>query len=188
MSSGFVDPENDRPAVVGEPESVARPPQVPVSAEPRHTKSPAIAFLLSALFPGIGQVYNGQPAKAVVFFAAWVFAIFATAEINPMPFAFLIPFVYLYNLVDAYRSASLINTRFLGGGVLAPEDDGVESPAWGGTLIGLGVVLLFHNLGWIDLSRLERFWPVLLIAAGVALVYASMRKRKAAEANGGPSL
>jgi TM2 domain-containing membrane protein YozV len=172
------------------PES-GSPPPLPSAAPPSYVrlpKNPILATFLSG-FPGLGQVYNGQPAKAVVFFAAWVFAIYATAEINPMPFAFLIPFVYLYNLVDAYRSASLINTRFLGGNAAAvPEDDGVESPAWGGTLIGLGVILLFHNLGWIDLSRLERFWPVLLIAAGVALVYASMRKRKAAEANGGPTL
>ena len=38
---------------------------------------------------------------------------------DPFPFAFLIPFVYFYNLVDAYRSASLINLKAAGGAVLS---------------------------------------------------------------------
>jgi hypothetical protein len=122
-----------------------------------------------------------------VFFAAWVTGIYGAAEINPMPFAFLIPFAYLYNLVDAFRSASAINARFLGGGPV-DEDESPESPAWGGTLVGLGVVLLAHNLGWINLAAVERYWPVLLIAGGAAMVYASMKRRKASETSGGASL
>jgi TM2 domain-containing membrane protein YozV len=174
------------------PESGGPPPLPQIAPGPyvRLPKNPILATFLSG-FPGLGQVYNGQPSKAVVFFSAWVFAIYGTAEINPMPFAFLIPFVYLYNLVDAYKSATLINNRFLGGGAAAaPEDDTVESPAWGGTLIGLGVLLLLHNTGFINLASIERYWPVLLIGAGVVLVYGSVRKRKAAaaEAIGGPLL
>jgi len=168
-------------------ESGSPPPlPPPAPAYTRLPKNPILATFLSG-FPGLGQVYNGQPAKAVVFFGAWVFAIYGAAEINPMPFAFLIPFTYLYNLVDAYKSASLINQRFLGG-QRTVEDEAVESPAWGFTLIGLGLVLLLHNLGWINLAAVERYWPVLLIAAGVALVYMSVRKRKAAEVDGGPLL
>jgi len=52
----------------------------------------------------------------------------------------------------------------------------------------LGVVLLAHNLGWINLAAVERYWPVLLIAGGVAMVYGSMKRRKAAETSGGTSL
>jgi TM2 domain-containing membrane protein YozV len=149
-------------------------------------KNPTLALVLS-LFPGLGQVYNGQPAKAFVFFAAWVTGIYGAAEINPFPFAFLIPFAYLYNLVDAYRSAAAINARFLGGGAVE-EDENPESPAWGGSLVVLGVVLLAHNLGWINLAAVERYWPLLLIAGGGAMIYGSMKKRKIAGTNGGTSL
>jgi Domain of unknown function (DUF5668) len=173
MSSGFVDPENDRPTVVGEPETVARPPQVPVAAEPRPTKSPAIAFLLSALFPGIGQVYNGQPAKGLGFFLGFVGSIYATVEINPLPYGFFIPFVVLFNLVDAWRSASLVATR----GVLEREET-AESPLWGATLVVLGGLLLLNNLGWLDLARLSRFWPLLLIVVGVVFIRRSVQRRK----------
>src|SRR4051812_27371030 len=84
------------------------PPAPPTEARP--PRNPWLALVLS-IFPGVGQLYNGQPAKALVFFSGWVFSIWATVEIAPLPFALLIPFVYFYNLVDAYRSAMMINAR-----------------------------------------------------------------------------
>ena len=98
------------------------PPPIPRPAiprcrcpQPRMTpatapKSPVVALVLAACSPGIGQIYNGQPAKAMVFFFAWAGSIYLTAETSPF-FAFLIAFTYLYNLVDAWRSASAINAR-----------------------------------------------------------------------------
>jgi hypothetical protein len=45
-------------------------------------------------------------------------------------------------------------------------------------LTGLGVVLLLGNLGYLQVSALEtlwRFWPVLLIAAGIELLFGRQR-------------
>ena len=173
MSSAFVDPENDRRADAGEAQNLERPPHVPVATEPRPNKSPAIAFLLSALFPGIGQVYNGQPAKGLGFFLGFVGSIYATVEINPLPYAFFIPFVVLFNLVDAWRSASLVATR----GALEREE-AAESPLWGATLVVLGALLLLNNLGWLDLVKLSRFWPLLLIVIGAVFIRRSVQRRK----------
>jgi TM2 domain-containing membrane protein YozV len=139
-------------------------------------KSPAAALLLS-LFPGLGQIYNGQPAKALVFFFAQVASIYAASTIDGMPYGFFIPFVYLYNLVDAWRSASMINARAAGGGGAPLDEDGTESPAWGGTLMAIGVLLLLNNLGWFSLASLQRYWPVLLIVAGGALLSGSLRRK-----------
>lgn len=150
------------------------PPPVPPIVYSRPPKNPAAATLLS-LFPGLGQIYNGQPAKALVFFVAWAGSI-AGAHNQPMPFALMIPFIHLYNLVDAWRSASLINRRAAGGARVADEDDS-ESPAWGATLMLLGFVLLLRNLGWIDFAALTRYWPLLLIAAGGALLYGSLQRK-----------
>src|SRR5262245_65933056 len=80
---------------------------------PRLPKSPGLALVLS-IFPGLGQIYNGQPAKAFTFFFSWVGCIYGAAEISGLPFGLLIPFVYFYNLVAAYRSAALINRPALG--------------------------------------------------------------------------
>jgi TM2 domain-containing membrane protein YozV len=160
------------------------PPPPPVPALPPPTagrpsvstlKNPWVALALSFVVPGVGQVYNGQPAKALVFLLAFAGAIYGAAQINPLPFAFLIPFVYLFNLVDAYRSAVL-------GGRSQPDlDDVAESPAWGATLIGLGAVLLLNNLGWLNLRAVARFWPLLLIVAGLAFLRGAIQRRKDAE-------
>jgi TM2 domain-containing membrane protein YozV len=144
----------------------------PVYAQP--VKSPAAAVLLS-LFPGLGQIYNGQPAKALVFFLAWVGSI-AGAHRDPMPFAMMVPFIYLYNLIDAWRTATAINQR-AAGGLRIPEESGIESPAWGGTLVALGLLLLARNLGWLDFNALARYWPVLLIVAGAAMLRGSLQRR-----------
>jgi len=160
------------------------PAATPAPVAPKLPKNPVLALVLS-LFPGLGQVYNGQPAKAFVFFSAWVGSIYGTAEIDPFPFAFLIPFVYLYNLIDAFRTASLINARTLGG-LPAPEEEAFESPLWGGSLLVLGLLLLLNNLGWLHLAALARYWPVALIVAGAAFLYGSIQRRREPPAHRAP--
>jgi hypothetical protein len=152
----------------------AAPPPLPPpgAAAPRAAlKNPWVALALSVVLPGVGQVYNGQLAKAFVFFLGFAGAIYFTANVNPF-FGFTIPFTYLFNLVDAYRSAAL--------GVGRPDslDDAAESPAWGITLVALGALLLFHNLGWLDLQRLSRYWPLLLIVLGLAFLRGALERRK----------
>jgi hypothetical protein len=137
------------------------------------------------VFPGLGQVYNGQMGKAFAFFGAWLGSLFGAIQIDPMPFALMIPFVYLFNLVDAWKSASQINQRFLGGKEV--EEESIESPVWGGVLVVIGTILLAHNLGFIDLARLERYWPVVLIIAGAVFIQRSLKARKASgPGNGSP--
>jgi len=153
-------------------------PALPMSAPstaPAGPKSPILALVLS-LFPGIGQIYNGQPAKALVFFFAWAGSIYLTAEANPF-FAFLIAFAYFYNLVDAWRSASAINARHAGGLGMA-EEDTTESPGWGAALMGVGLLLLLNNLGWLRLASMQRYWPLVLIAAGGVFLYGSVQRAK----------
>lgn len=153
-------------------------PALPLPAAPAAAagpKSPVLALVLS-LFPGIGQIYNGQPAKALVFFFAWVGSIYLTAEANPF-FAFLIAFTYFYNLVDAWRTATAINARYAGGDAV-PLDDTTESPSWGAALIGVGALLLLNNLGWLRLGSLQRYWPLVLMAAGAVFLYGSVQRAR----------
>ncbi len=150
----------------------------PGASASRNQRNPWIALLLS-IFPGVGQLYNGQPAKAFVFFFGWVGCIWGAAEVAGLPFGLLIPFVYFYNLVDAYRSACCLNG--LATGLDLDKDQALESPAWGVGLVVLGMVLLASNLGWLRLAALRDYWPVLLIVAGGAFLYGSVQRRKSAE-------
>ncbi len=180
MSSQPVDPA---PPTQTPPQS-ALPPPPPYVKLP---KSPGLAAFLS-LFPGLGQVYNGQIARAFAFFFAWVGSIYLSATGHEFPFAFVIPFVYLYNMIDAWKGATAINQRFLGGQGEQEEAAGVESPVWGASLAIFGLLILLNNLGWLDIERLARFWPILLIAIGLWFVYASVqkKKKKAVEASDEP--
>src|SRR5512147_63360 len=158
MSSQPLDPLAPQPAI---PPSALPPPGPYV----RLPKSPGLAAFLS-LFPGLGQVYNGQIARAFAFFFAWVGSIYLTANGHEFPFAFVIPFVYLYNMIDAWKGAAAANQRFLGGRSEPEEGPSLESPVWGGILVVFGLVILASNLGWLDLERLAKWWPLLLIGVG----------------------
>jgi len=174
------------------PPGAPPPPPMPGHAPPpggpyvRLPKSPGLAAFLS-LFPGLGQVYNGQIARAFVFFFAFVGSIYLSASGHEFPFAFLIPFVYLFNVIDAWKGASAINARFLGGQAELAQEDAVESPAWGGTLVAIGLLVLASNLGWLDLDRLARWWPLVLIGVGAWFLYGSIQKKKAGESADEPS-
>jgi hypothetical protein len=168
-------------------EAPATPPPLPPGQSVASTpyvqlpKSPGLAAFLS-LFPGLGQVYNGQIARAFVFFFAFVGSIYLTASGHEFPFAFVIPFVYLFNMIDAWKGSTAINRRFLGGeGAGSVEEDGVESPLWGASLVAIGLLVLLSNMGWLDLDRLARWWPLLLIAVGGYFIYGSIQKKKAEE-------
>lgn len=65
-------------------------------------RSPTGSMLLSFLWPGLGQVYNGQPGKGVVLFFSSAF----------LWMIFLGWMVHLYALIDAGVTAHRINQRW----------------------------------------------------------------------------
>jgi TM2 domain-containing membrane protein YozV len=160
------------------------PPVVTTAAEtrPPQVKAPMLALVLS-VFPGLGQLYNEQPAKAVTFFFAFVGSIYGAAEISPLPFAFLIPFVWAYNLIDAWNSAQDINRRAYRGEILR-RDSALESPGWGAGLLVLGLALLLNNLGWLRLAAIGRYWPLALVVVGAVFLIRALRAQKTPPAGG----
>jgi len=154
------------------PPTVVTPAVVPPL--PRPLKSPSAAMLLSLVLPGLGQVYNGHFSKAIFFFFAFTGSIYLAAEGHPLPFALFLPFIIFSNMIDAYRSATLINAR---GTAAVVEEDDVESPGWGIGLAVVGVLLFLNNMGWLRLSALVPYWPLLLILAGVVLLRRSVQRK-----------
>jgi len=79
------------------------------------TRSPELAAVLSFFIPGLGQVYNGENLKAVLF----MLGAMAAVVLCEFVFGFFIsPMVWVWAVVDAYYSARLINMecRCSGGG------------------------------------------------------------------------
>lgn len=160
------------PATVVTPLAVPPPPQL---------KSPAAALLLSLLMPGLGQVYNGQLSKAIFFFFAFAGSIYLIVDGNPLPFAIFLPFIIFSNMIDAYRSATILNARGRSEDV---EVDDVESPGWGIGLAVTGLLLFLNNMHWLRLSALVPYWPLVLIAVGLLFLRRSLQRK----AGNGPSV
>ena len=73
---------------------------------PTEMKSTGIAAVLSALFPGLGQIYNGQIGKAVLFIiVGFILALTIFILIGLI----LYPLFWIYNVYDAYNTAKKIN-------------------------------------------------------------------------------
>lgn len=70
-------------------------------------KNPGLAAVFSFLFVGLGQIYNGQIGKGIVFFIA---GIILTFTLFIMIGFILLPLFWIYNIYDAYNTAKKINT------------------------------------------------------------------------------
>lgn len=73
-------------------------------------KNPAIAAVLSFVIVGLGQVYNGQIFKGVVFHIGMWFAVIIGVLFFWLIFPILIPIgLWLFNVYDAYDQAQKLN-------------------------------------------------------------------------------
>lgn len=66
-------------------------------------KNPGLAAVLSFFWPGLGQFYNGDMGKGVLFLLSYAVLVFTCIF-----FLFAIP-VWIIGIVDAYQSAERIN-------------------------------------------------------------------------------
>lgn len=139
-------------------------------------KSPMLALLLG-LIPGLGAAYNGQNIKALAHFVA-VVGLWVVADIFRMPLeiAFGLGGVafYFYSIYDAFQSAQCLRR----GEDLSGEDEQLKAflqerlRLFGGLLIGVGALA---SLNAIFPNLLNRYWPALLIIAGVYFIWKYQR-------------
>jgi hypothetical protein len=154
--------------------STSTPPPIP-----NPDVSPGVAFVLG-LIPGVGAIYNGQYAKGLihVFIVGMLITLVSSNDVSGFEplFGLLIPGFWAYMAFEAYHTAKL---RQLGQPVdefssLIPGHGGSRFPVTPILLIALGVVFLLNNLEIVELRRMLRYWPVMLIALGLYMLYARM--------------
>ncbi|MBV9034538.1 MAG: B-box zinc finger protein [Acidobacteriaceae bacterium] len=140
--------------------------------------SPALAFILGWI-PGVGAIYNGQYIKGLVH--ALVFGLLVSlADSNghnasgPFLGIMLAAFIF-YMAFEAYHTAK---KRQMGIAVaewssLAGSQSRfpVRTPAGPILLIVIGVLFLLDTLHLVEFREIGRFWPVILIVAGAAMLY-----------------
>jgi hypothetical protein len=143
--------------------------------------NPDTAFVLG-LIPGVGAIYNGEYFKAAIH--VLIFGMLASLGAVLLAIAF-----YFYMPFEAYYTAKKRKLSARGVQVVTPIDrfyeqfqehtGGIKNrELWGGVgLIVLGALYLLDSFGLISFHGLRRFWPALLIAAGVALLLRSKEKK-----------
>ena len=150
---------------------------------PPGAPSAGLAFVLG-LIPGVGAIYNGQYAKGIIHVVVLGLLISvgssgAAGELQPLIIMFTAGW-FFYMAFEAYHTAK----RRLAGervdefsGLLRPGQQPGAIPMGPIILIGLGVIFLLHTLGYWSLDRILRFWPVLMIVAGLYLLYGRLVAR-----------
>jgi len=143
--------------------------------------NPDTAFVLG-LIPGVGAIYNGEYFKAAIHVLIFGMLTSLGAALLAVAFYFYMPFEAYYTAKKRKLSASGVH-------VVTPIDrfyeqfqehtGGIQNREfWGGIgLIVLGALYLMNSFDLISFHGLRRFWPALLIAAGVALLLRSKEKK-----------
>lgn len=72
----------------------------------RAQKNPGVAALLSTIFAGLGQIYNEQIAKGLVFIVLAVVFAFSTLVLIGF---ILLPVFWVFNIYEAYNTAKKMN-------------------------------------------------------------------------------
>jgi hypothetical protein len=133
--------------------------------------NPAVAFILGFLFPGLGAVYNGEYNKAlihIVLFATFVLGLSSDLDggMKAVLGILLAGFIF-YMAFDAMRTAQAQSRGEILNDPLQTWSK--ERPIGPMILIALGAIFLLNNFGLFPFYRLERFWPLILVAIGVLM-------------------
>ena len=86
----------------------ASPTQQPQVILVKSGKSAGVAAVLSFLWCGLGQIYNGEIGKGLLFATLYFFSfvlIFAVIGVLTTPL------MWIWGMVDAYRTAESINQK-----------------------------------------------------------------------------
>lgn len=147
-------------------------------------KSPRIAAAMSVV-PGLGQIYIGYYVRGFITAATFLLLIFmanvVAASVAPM-FGFSAAFVWMFNIIDAGRTAALYNHSIAGAQSIKLPDN-FKMPATGGSIAGgallatFGLISLSNTALGFRLDWLEQWWPVFPLALGIYLVVVGMKDR-----------
>ncbi len=147
--------------------------------------SPFVATLLSFVCPGLGAAYNGQTAKALIYFAVFV-GLFQMAVLTKAMPIFVLGFLgmWLFAALDSFRIARLIRSGVTPNGaedIIVQRFSG-NPKLWGIVLTILGASFFlqaFFNIRFFIRAVL----PVLLIGLGIYILRDYIFKPKKIEQN-----
>jgi hypothetical protein len=175
---GFAPTGSVPPGAPPPPPAFAPPPgYAPPPFRAQSTVSPALAFFLG-MIPGVGAIYNGQYAKGLVHAIVWglLMSIANSRAANGLEpiFVMLVIAWWAYMAFEAHRTAQKLQageTVDEYSSLVPMRGRGDQAPVAGVALVVLGTLLLLHTLDVLDFERVVRYWPVIVIALGIYLLW-----------------
>lgn len=151
-----------------------------IKIEKKPAKSPVLAGIFSAIFPGTGAIYNGNYLKGVLYIIIFA-GLVSVQSRGGQPFVgLMLAGFYFFQLIDAVNEARRIcaaaqpesspgTTRL---SIEAEVDISRPSGSisWGIILILLGGIFLLANYDVISYDALIDYWPLALIGLGLKLL------------------
>jgi len=163
------------------------PAGAPAVAPAPGAPNPGLALALGFI-PGVGAIYNGEYIKALFHLLIFGGIISLGDQAGPFEglFAMLGVGFYFYMVIDSYQTA-----RRRAAGQPAPATSSWEPLGLGDPekvtpigpiiLIVLGALFLMNTLDFFPLRFMWKFWPAILIAVGVWMLW----KRTGGESKSG---
>jgi len=151
-----------------------------IKIEPKPGKSPALAGILSVIFPGTGALYNGNYLKGVVLIIIFAGLVSIQGR-GGQPFvALLLAGFYIFQIIDAVNEAKSTKVQPETAGETGLQAAGLSgtmetanpsgSISWGIILLLLGGLFLLANFDIITYESFIDYWPLILVGLGLKLV------------------
>ncbi|MFN0165318.1 MAG: LiaI-LiaF-like domain-containing protein [Bryobacteraceae bacterium] len=164
----------------------------PVESAAGGSTSPALAFFLG-LIPGVGAIYNGQYAKGLIH--AVVFGLLVSISSHGHlgslePLFGIMTAAFVFYMAFEARHTAIRRMRGETVDEFSSLIDAQSRQSYSGALalIFLGIVFLLDTLDILAIRQMVRFWPVLLIAAGLSMLYSRIRAESEPKNTPPPSL
>ena len=151
-----------------------------IKIEQKQAKSPALAGILSVVFPGTGALYNGNYLKGIIMIIVFAGLVSIQGR-GGQPFVgLLLAGFYIFQIIDAINEAKAtrapletaeatpVRTVKPGGNIEVSSASG--SVSWGIILIVLGGLFLLANFDIISYESFIDYWPLILVGLGLKLV------------------
>lgn len=148
-------------------------------------KSPALAAIISAIFPGAGFFYIGNFLKGIAYIIIFSILIvlevysseYGTRELEIVVFGLLIAGFYIFQIIDSFNEARVVRYQ-------ASQDSaaGKEEMSLTGSVVVLilGIVFLLINFDVLSYGQVIRLWPLVLIGLGLKFIlnYYELKKKE----------
>jgi TM2 domain-containing membrane protein YozV len=158
------------------------------NVETVNRKSPALAAIISAIFPGAGFFYIGNFFKGIAYMIIFAMLIvlevysseYGSRELETVVFGLLIAGFYIFQIIDSYNDARIV--RFKAG---RENGNNKEEMSLAGSVVVLilGIVFLLINFDVLSYGQVIRLWPLVLIGLGLKFILNYYELKKKEEGN-----